>query len=392
MFDEENNNYPAPDDTPDEYNPHSPQFYQNVPGREGDYVNDAFSRGYTDEHGNESGDFSSNDGFKGFQGYYDNSGFEHYEGYKGPDPYYRGYHGNAGYNPTAMNSMPVSAPSPDRFVPNYEQLKKNAKDFYYHGYDDPADTQSSTPAPLIKKEDYDMSFAHFSSISHIWSAASLILMFIASSITSYILTPVFAATKMNLPGYFFVFTPLVLFIISGAAVYKIANKSGTTTVTFILLFYGIVAGIAVTPVITLFFGQASIIMSFAYLVLAAVLAVLSVLGFISNKNTTSMFMVILGGAAGIITFFVICHHLGITGGERTFASILCAILVGYAAVESFAVKRTYEEFITDDKTLYKNAVISAIGHYVSFATLFIRFFSTSAELGSSDMDSFTMKK
>lgn len=386
MFDEEFNDYPAPEPAPDEFNPHSPNFYQNIPEKTGDYVNDAFSRGYTDENGNNSGEFSTDDGFQGFQGYYDNSGFENYEGYKGPDPYYRGYYGNTGYNPSGRESMPVTPPLSSKFVPDYEKLRNNSKNFYYQGYKD--DEQQQTIAPQIKKEDYDMSFAHFSSISHFWSAISLLVMFGVSYAVAYFAVPqsgsFLEAVKNNNLSIVIAIIPVLIFVMSGGIIYKITKKASTSLVTFLLILYGAFAGLTITPCLVFFLRQTALTMTYSYLAVAVTIGVISVLGFILNKNITSMAGIIVSGLIALVILYYIFHYMGITDFDRNATLTYTAILFFYASFETFAVKRTYEEYISDDKTMYKNAIISSLGHYISIATVCLRFISKGADFATTD--------
>ncbi len=397
MNDDFERDFPQPEPAPDEFNPHSPHFYQNVPGSDGSYINDAFSRGYTDEYGNQSGHFDDDPDFQGFQGYYDNSGFEGYEGYKGPDPYYRGYYGNTGYNPSQLNPNafpPVDDPSQHySFQPNYEQLRRNSEQFYYQGYKE-SEYNDVAPAKVIKKDDYDMPYYHFAAVSHLWSAAGLVLSFIGSMLSIEILKmidPFFPAIRTGMRNavmsdFIIDFTPLLLFFIGGALLYNPITKKGLGFASGAFVIFSACCGLCTTPA-AVFFIPDNTVFLYGYLLCAAVLFITSMISLISKKALTSIPGLLCASGAGEVLFLVICYYIPVDPAIRDPIMIFAGILLIYSAFDSISVKRSYDEYIVDDNTLYKHAIVAAIGHYVTFATLIFRLFGLAVDSGLSGSSS-----
>lgn len=339
------------------------------------YSNDALTKGY----GKEDQSFEKTEEFKGFQGYYDNSGFERYEDYKGPDPFYRGFEGNTGYNPTPAKTRPGVGDIPDQapFMPDYSQLHTKPGDAFYKGYDAPApmkyrpgmEQEYAEPVIPSVPAAYEMPFYHFAAVSHLWSAGALFMMFVISSGIS--LCP--RLFPMNADGFYIRLTLsavfIALYILSGIIARKMTQKASDDVLCFFLLLYGGVSGICVSIPLKCIFGDMMGLLSYSYLVGAAAIAVLSVISLIIRYDILNIPATLLALWLACMAEFAVCHYLGIPIGDRLWMIVMTSVILGFAAFETMTVKRTFDEYIADDNTMKRNMIIAAIGHYVSFATL-----------------------
>lgn len=364
----------APPETPDEFNPHSRNFYQNTPGSDGSYVNDAFSKGYTYEHGNDSGSFESTPDFQGFQGYYDNSGFEEYKDYKGPDPYYRGYHGNTGNNPGIMSSgVPVGTVDGYTFTPDYDKLRRESGSFYYQNYGSGQSAQTS-PRTMPQQSaapanSGGMPYYLFSSVAHLWTAGGLLLTFITSLIAVKFPDIFIHPLMIGKLAYFAWFLPFFIFLISGTIIFWIVKKHENAPMPAILLVYAAFTGLTTAPILYLISNFDGGILCYSYLACCLVLAALSLISLFTQRNMNNIGFIFIGGIVALVIEYVIGHYAGRSINSLAILMTVTIILIAFNAFETTAVKRTFEKFISDDQTMYKNAVISAIGHYASIAEM-----------------------
>lgn len=383
-----------PQAAPDEYNPHSKSFYQNVPGSDGSYVNDAFSKGYTYENGNDSGHFESSPDFQGFQGYYDNSGFEGYENYTGPNPFYRGYYGNTGTNPTG--APPVSPPS-YQYTPDYDKLRRQSGQFYYQGYGSQPAAQGAVPsaAPTAPQNtvqpqtqapqvtEHLMPYFKFSAVTHLWTAGGLLISFIVSMIVCQYPDIFIYSFIPDEYKYFASFIPFLVFLVSGGIALWLINKFKNAPVEVILLIYAAFTGYSVAPILVLFNTENAVIMSFSYIACLVVLAGLSLAGLYMQKNLNNIGFIFIGGAVVLVAEFLICHYAKIDGNSRIFLMTMTVILIAFNAFETTAVKRAYDEYTGGEDFMRRNAVIAAVGHYASIASMMLLLVGLTAE-GSLD--------
>lgn len=342
----------------------------------GDYTNDAYSKGY----GSSGESFDRKDGFQGFQGYYDNSGFEEYSDYRGPNPFYRGYEGNAGNNPigTVMNRELETAPDAPS-MPDYSLLNERPEDAFYKGYDAPAPMKykpgmeneypepSASAAPAV----YEMPFYHFAAFSHIWSAGGLFMMFLVSSGIS--LSPPLLPKNINGFYYKLIISAvcIILYILSGYIARKMTQKMSDQVLSFFLLLYGGVSGIFISIPLKCIFGEMLGVLSFSYLASALAIVILSAGSLMLKYNLLNIPASLLAIGISCMTEFAVCHYAGTTNAEKFCMIIMTSVILGFAAFETITVQRTYEEYIVDDSTMKRNMIIAAIGHYVSFATLIL---------------------
>lgn len=176
--------------------------------------------------------------------------------------------------------------------------------------------------------------------------------------------PAFMVSIASTPMiYAMIFAPLVIVMFLGARLHKMT----ASTAQMVFLFYSAVMGMSLSFTLALY-TTASVVNIF--LISASLFGSMSIYGYTTQKDLTSMGSFMMMGVWGLIIASVVNMFLG--SGVMDFFICVIAVIVftGLTAYDTQNIKNIY--YVSDSsETAMKKAIIGALQLYIDFINIFI---------------------
>ncbi|MBQ8134354.1 MAG: US12 family protein [Clostridia bacterium] len=357
---------------------------------DGSYRNDPFDTGYSYRQGDpdfQKGSFQNSPDdpdFMGFQGYYDNSGFdETYTKNRPPNnaQFYRGYYGNAGADvnpfPTPVEKRQQTA---DYFMPDPKQnynIKQDNNPFYTgieeEQYDNAHNNQVQTfqtfqnrqnePKAVIKMAGMELSKFAGKIYTHMFLGLT------AAYITSLLVSLIQLDNKMLTQiGAGLIVTILFVHIGVGYLLARFVNKHKTASCFVIYLGYSIFTGITTELI---FMCLKAPWLNTIFLLLAVTFGIMALGTNILNVSLVGFFPVSIIGLVTVGIYYLVTLAIPIPSVQAVITTIVTVLLLFLIATRGYDAKKYYEKFPDTVPEMNKTAVIAAIGIYVSAFTVIV---------------------
>ncbi|MDR1693885.1 MAG: Bax inhibitor-1/YccA family protein [Lactobacillaceae bacterium] len=198
-----------------------------------------------------------------------------------------------------------------------------------------------------------------------YMAGGLIVTAMAAYFTVY--TPLFnlffTPEGLSVFGWIILFAPLVM----AFAFASVLTKGSTNAVKGFFWAFSAVMGMSLAPILLAYTGTS---VTRIFLITAAMFGGMSIYGYTTKKDLTSMGSFLIMGLWGIIIASVVNIFLGSTGLSFIVSILAVGIFVGLTAYDTQKIRDIYAE--NDNEDLMTRKVVSgAVSIYLDFINLFL---------------------
>jgi len=198
-----------------------------------------------------------------------------------------------------------------------------------------------------------------------WMFAGLLL----TAVTSYFVSASPAILDSIFGNAFIFYGLLILELVLVISLSAMIEKMPASAATFIFLLYSILNGITFS-IVLLAYTQSSI--AFAFFVTAGTFGVMSLYGYITKKDLTTMGSIAFMGLVGIIIASLVNLFLHNSAVDQAVTYIGVLVFIALTAFDTQKIKQLYSESETEEGQ-EKGSVIGALTLYLDFINLFLDF-------------------
>lgn len=146
------------------------------------------------------------------------------------------------------------------------------------------------------------------------------------------------------------------------------NKISLTTATLMFILYSIINGATLSSIFLLYTAQS---IGSVFFITAATFGVMSLYGYTTNTDLTSLGKMLFMALIGIIIATLVNFFIGSTGMQTFISYIAVLIFVGLTAYDSQKIKHMLMTQTTADENAQKLALVGALSLYLDFVNLFL---------------------
>lgn len=213
--------------------------------------------------------------------------------------------------------------------------------------------------PLLERD-----VASFLSKTYGWMALAMVI----TALAAWLVGNNVAYQEMLFTGY----RPLVLVGVEVALVLGLSfalNRISAATASLLFVAYSLVNGLTL-GVIFLVYTQASIFSTF--IVCAILFGVMSLYGYFTKKDLSSIGRLLFFALIGIIIASVVNMFLGNSMLDLVISAIGVIVFIGLTAYDTQKIKGYAQDAIGNDESSYRKlTIISALCLYLDFVNLFL---------------------
>lgn len=192
---------------------------------------------------------------------------------------------------------------------------------------------------------------------------------IATAVAAYatIYTPLFnlffTSTGLSVLGWLIIFAPLAMAFAFG----PVLNKASTQAVKSFFWAFSVIMGMSISPVLLIYTGAS---VSRIFLITAAMFGGMSLYGYTTKKDLTSIGSFLIMGLWGIIIASIVNIFLGNEGMSFVISLLAVGIFIGLTAYDTQKIREIYHEADGEDMQTRK-VVSGAVSIYLDFINLFL---------------------
>lgn len=143
-------------------------------------------------------------------------------------------------------------------------------------------------------------------------------------------------------------------------------SAGTATALFIL--YAILNGITLSPILLMYTGAS---VAATFFITAATFGVMSIAGYVTKKDLSTMGSYLIMGLIGVIIASVVNMFLQSETMDYIISYLGVFIFIGLTAYDTQKIKTLGQEAINNGASMQKIAILGALTLYLDFINLFL---------------------
>lgn len=198
-----------------------------------------------------------------------------------------------------------------------------------------------------------------------YMAGGLIVTALAAYLTVY--TPLFSLFftehGLSVLGWIILFAPLIMALAFGG----VLAKGSTKTVKGFFWAFSAVMGVSLAPILLAYTGAS---VTRIFLITAAMFGAMSIYGYTTKKDLTSIGSFLFMGLIGIIIASLVNIFLGSSGLSFVVSLLAVGIFVGLTAYDTQKIRQIYAENDSEDM-MARKVVSGAVSIYLDFINLFL---------------------
>lgn len=173
----------------------------------------------------------------------------------------------------------------------------------------------------------------------------------------------FNQNGLSIFGWLIFFAPLLMAFAFGS----VLSRASTGAVKAFFWAFSAVMGMSLAPVLLMYTGAS---ISRIFLITAAMFGAMSIYGYTTKKDLTSMGSFMFMGLIGIIIASIVNIFLASPGMSYVVSILAVGIFIGLTAYDTQKIREIYAE--GDDESLMTRKVVSgAVSIYLDFINLFL---------------------
>ncbi|MEG0768561.1 MAG: Bax inhibitor-1/YccA family protein [Ruthenibacterium sp.] len=165
--------------------------------------------------------------------------------------------------------------------------------------------------------------------------------------------------------------PFILAIAELVVVFALSlriAKMQASTARLMFFVYAVLNGVTFASLFA-YYGVASTIYVFG--ITALYFGVLSLYGWLTKRDLTSLRPILFGGLMVLLVFWVLSIFLHLSGLETIMCFVGLAIFMGYTAYDTQKIKTMYHAYGGNTEMSHKTSIICALQLYLDFVNLFL---------------------
>ena len=194
-------------------------------------------------------------------------------------------------------------------------------------------------------------------------AAFLIMNSPALASLFFMLSPAGNIVGMSALGWIALFSPFIMVFAFGWVI----SRGSVRQVQGTFWAFAAVMGIAITPTVLAYTGAS---VTRIFLITAAMFGGMSLYGYTTKKDLTSMGSFLIMGVWGIIIAMIVNMFLRSPGLYYALSCLSVLAFTGLTAYDTQVIRRIYAEYDSAD-TMSRKAVAGALSLYMDFINIFI---------------------
>ncbi|MEY2898612.1 MAG: hypothetical protein RL138_665 [Bacteroidota bacterium] len=156
---------------------------------------------------------------------------------------------------------------------------------------------------------------------------------------------------------------LLVIGISGAI-----NRISASTATALFILYAILNGITLSPILLIYTGAS---VAATFFITAATFGVMSIAGYVTKKDLSTMGSYLMMGLIGVIIASVVNMFLHSETMDYIISYLGVFIFIGLTAYDTQKIKTLGQEAINNGASMQKIAILGALTLYLDFVNLFL---------------------
>ena len=160
-------------------------------------------------------------------------------------------------------------------------------------------------------------------------------------------------------GWLITFAPLLFVIGLNAGI----NRMSASTAQLVFWVYAAVMGLSLSSVFMIYTG--------VFFITASVFGMMSIYGYTTKKDLTSMGSFLIMGLSGIIIAIVVNFFLHSSGLQFAISTLGVLIFVGLTAYDTQAIKAMYYAYGNNSESSSKSAIMGALKLNLDFINIFL---------------------
>lgn len=156
---------------------------------------------------------------------------------------------------------------------------------------------------------------------------------------------------------------LLVIGISGAI-----NRISASTATALFILYAILNGITLSPILLIYTGAS---VAATFFITAATFGVMSIAGYVTKKDLSTMGSYLIMGLIGVIIASVVNMFLHSETMDYIISYLGVFIFIGLTAYDTQKIKTLGQEAINNGASMQKIAILGALTLYLDFVNLFL---------------------
>ncbi len=197
-----------------------------------------------------------------------------------------------------------------------------------------------------------------------WMGAALLI----SAVSSLLFLSSETATQLILGSRFGFYGLIILEFLLVIGISGAINRINSGTATALFILYAILNGITLSPILLIYTGAS---VAATFFITAATFGVMSIAGYVTKKDLSTMGSYLIMGLIGVIIASVVNMFLHSETIDYIISYLGVFIFIGLTAYDTQKIKTLGQEAINNGASMQKIAILGALTLYLDFVNLFL---------------------
>lgn len=197
-----------------------------------------------------------------------------------------------------------------------------------------------------------------------WMGAALLI----SAVSSLLFLSSETATQLILGSRFGFYGLIILEFLLVIGITGAINRINSGTATALFVLYAILNGITLSPILLIYTGAS---VAATFFITAATFGIMSIAGYVTKKDLSSMGAYLIMGLIGVIIASVVNMFLHSETMDYIISYLGVFIFIGLTAYDTQKIKTLGQEAVNNGASIQKIAILGALTLYLDFVNLFL---------------------
>ena len=197
-----------------------------------------------------------------------------------------------------------------------------------------------------------------------WMGAALLI----SAVSSLLFLSSETATQLILGSRFGFYGLIILEFLLVIGITGAINRINSGTATALFVLYAILNGITLSPILLIYTGAS---VAATFFITAATFGIMSIAGYVTKKDLSSMGAYLIMGLIGVIIASVVNMFLHSETMDYIISYLGVFIFIGLTAYDTQKIKTLGQEAVNNGASMQKIAILGALTLYLDFVNLFL---------------------
>jgi len=197
-----------------------------------------------------------------------------------------------------------------------------------------------------------------------WMGAALLI----SAVSSLLFLSSETATQLILGNRFGFYGLIILEFLLVIGITGAINRINSGTATALFVLYAILNGITLSPILLIYTGAS---VAATFFITAATFGIMSIAGYVTKKDLSSMGAYLIMGLIGVIIASVVNMFLHSETMDYIISYLGVFIFIGLTAYDTQKIKTLGQEAVNNGASMQKIAILGALTLYLDFVNLFL---------------------